>query len=75
MRRLFKRFRDEAESAEAVGEAQPDAALPGLSPEQLEEVHRIALEKARSLKLSSERAELLADSIVGELRRRGLSHG
>jgi hypothetical protein len=67
VRKLFKRFRDEDEIATAVGDAQPDTALPGLSPEQLEEVHRIAVEKARSLRLSSERAELLADSIVGEL--------
>ena len=42
-----------------------------LTDEQLHEVHRIALEKAKQLKLSADKAELLADSLVGELATHG----
>jgi hypothetical protein len=40
---------------------------PELSEEQLGRVRALALEKARLLKLSDAKAELLADSIVGGL--------
>lgn len=42
-------------------------AVPDLTDAQLEQVRAIAFEKARSLKLSDSRAELLADSLVGSL--------
>jgi hypothetical protein len=38
-----------------------------LTDEQLEQVRAFAIEKARALKLSDERATLLADSLVGSL--------
>lgn len=41
--------------------------VPELTDEQLEQVRALAFEKARSLKLSDSRAELLADSLVGSL--------
>jgi hypothetical protein len=47
--------------------AAPDEEPPELTEEQLEEVRAIALEKARQLKLAPEKAELLADSLVGSL--------
>lgn len=40
---------------------------PDLTEEQLEEVRTLALEKARQLKLAPDKAELLADSLVGSL--------
>ena len=46
------------------GEAEPVAEL---TDEQLEQVHALAIEKGRALKLSDERATLLADSLVGSL--------
>jgi hypothetical protein len=49
---------------DAEAEAEP---VPQLTDEQLEQVRALAVEKARSLKLSEERAELLADSLVGSL--------
>jgi hypothetical protein len=45
-------------------EAEP---VPELTDAQLEQVRALAFEKARSLKLSEARAELLADSLVGSL--------
>jgi hypothetical protein len=50
--------------------AEPPAAEPGppdLTEEQLEEVRALAVEKARQLKLAPDKAELLADSLVGSL--------
>lgn len=46
------------------GEEGPVAEL---TDEQLEQVRTLALEKGRALKLSEERASLLADSLVGSL--------
>jgi hypothetical protein len=45
--------------------SEPDA--PDLTEEQLEEIRALALEKARQLKLAPDKAELLADSLVGSL--------
>lgn len=52
---LFQKFRPQ------------DAKAPALTPEQLEQVRKIAIEKARQLKLSDDKAALLADSIAGSL--------
>jgi hypothetical protein len=49
------------------GEAAADEPVPELTDAQLEQVRKFAVEKARSLKLSEERAGLLADSLVGSL--------
>ena len=43
------------------------AEVPELTDEQLEEVRRLAIEKAKQLKLADDKAELLADSLVGSL--------
>jgi hypothetical protein len=48
-------------------EAAADEPVPELTDAQLEQVRKFAVEKARSLKLSEERAGLLADSLVGSL--------
>lgn len=48
-------------------EAPADEPVPELTDAQLEQVRALAVEKARSLKLSEERAALLADSLVGSL--------
>jgi hypothetical protein len=40
---------------------------PPLTPEQLAQVRRIVVNKARQLKLSDERAKTLADTVVGGL--------
>jgi hypothetical protein len=48
-------------------EEPAEEAVPELTDAQLEQVRALAVEKARSLKLSEERAELLADSLVGSL--------
>jgi hypothetical protein len=45
-------------------EAAPTAEL---TDDQLEQVRALAIEKGRALKLSDERATLLADSLVGSL--------
>jgi hypothetical protein len=55
--RVFKRGGDAAA-------APPEA---GLTEAELERVRAIALEKARQLKLAPDRADLLADAIVGGL--------
>jgi hypothetical protein len=44
-----------------------DAAVEELTDEQLEQVRALAIKKGRALKLSDERATLLADSLVGSL--------
>lgn len=62
VRRLFRRGKDPAAGASG---AQP--ATIGLNEEQLAEVRRVALEKAEQLKLARDKAELLADALVGEL--------
>lgn len=59
--RLFDRLLKRKEPAHA--QAEP----PDLTEEQLEEVRTLALEKARQLELAPEKAELLADSLVGSL--------
>jgi hypothetical protein len=46
------------------GEAEP---VEELTDEQLEQVRALAIKKGRALKLSDERATLLADSLVGSL--------
>lgn len=51
---------------DAAAEAETEA-VPELTDAQLEQVRALAFEKARSLKLSDARAELLADSLVGSL--------
>jgi hypothetical protein len=56
MRSFFKRFHT----------GKPDAAAH-LSAAQLAQVRAIAHEKARALKVSEEKATLLADAIVGSL--------
>jgi hypothetical protein len=58
--RIFKRGGDDKQEP---GEHAP----PELTDEELERVRAIALEKARQLKLAPDKAELLADSIVGGL--------
>jgi hypothetical protein len=49
----------------SAADAPPETPL--LSPEQLHEVHRVALEKAHQLQLPDATADLLADSVVGGL--------
>jgi len=66
VRALFRRGKPEEGEPEA-----PDEEPIELTDEQLHEVHRIALEKAKQLKLSADKAELLADSLVGELATHG----
>lgn len=49
-------------------EAPVAAAAPAeLTDEQLDEVRKLAIEKAKQLKLPKDKAELLADSLVGSL--------
>ena len=68
VRTLFRR----SAGGDGDGEAAALAAEPvDLTDEQLAEVHRIALEKAQQLKLSADKADLLADSLVGELATHG----
>lgn len=55
---LFRRFH------QGQGPAEP---VPALSHDQLAEVRRLAFEKARVMRLSEERANLLADAVVGSL--------
>jgi hypothetical protein len=77
--RLFRR-KDEEPAASAPSDAAApapapaDTSAPGvpdehveLTDEQLEQVREFALEKAKQLKLPDEKAELLADSLVGSL--------
>lgn len=55
--------------ARLVGKDEPEegAEPVELSDEELDRVRAVALEKARALKLSDEKATLLADSLVGSL--------
>jgi hypothetical protein len=60
VKKVFKKFRPE--------QKKEDKKTPSaLTPEQLERVREIALQKARQLKLSEARAKLLADAVVGSL--------
>lgn len=63
--RLLKRKEKPAAAAPTPAPAQPEP--PDLTEEQLEEVRTLALEKARQLKLAPDKAELLADALVGSL--------
>jgi hypothetical protein len=58
VRRLFKRGDPEAKAGEDVD---------GLSDEQLVQVRRVAIEKATALGVAPDRAEILADAMVGTL--------
>jgi hypothetical protein len=49
------------------GEAKAAEPPVELTDEQLEQVRTLAIEKGRALKLSDERATLLADALVGSL--------
>ncbi|MCP9484642.1 MAG: hypothetical protein MSC30_02170 [Gaiellaceae bacterium MAG52_C11] len=60
LNRLLRRDEKEAASPEPAG-------VPELTDEQLEQVRALALEKAKQLKLSDAKAELLAESLVGSL--------
>ena len=67
------------ESGEAIGgfvhdlfhrgeaESEPERGAPPLTREQLEEVRGIAFERARQLDLPEDRANVLADAVVGGL--------
>jgi hypothetical protein len=63
--RLLRRTKTDGEG-EAPPE-QPGGEPAPLSDEQLEQVRALAVEKATQLKLSPDRAELHADSLVGSL--------
>jgi hypothetical protein len=62
--RLLARIVGKREGGQTEPAGEP---VPELTDEQLEQVRALALEKARSLKLSETKAELLADSLVGSL--------
>ena len=68
----------QSESSNLIGEAvkswfgkfhkpEDKKAPPPLTPDQLEQVRKIALRKAKELKLSEKNTKLLADAIVGSL--------
>jgi hypothetical protein len=71
VKKLLRRGDEKKPAAEAAApapvpvEARVDAAE--LTDEQLEEVRELAIEKAKQLKLPKDKAELLADSLVGSL--------
>jgi hypothetical protein len=56
VKKMFKKFRSKEQMKPAA-----------LTAEQLAQVRKAALKKARELKLSEERAKLLADAVVGTL--------
>jgi hypothetical protein len=65
VKKIFRRGDDKADAPAA---APPDVAQAAeLTDEQLEEVRKLAIEKAKQLKLPKDKAELLADSLVGSL--------
>jgi hypothetical protein len=72
VKKLFKRGDDEKKASTPAGgepTPPPPEEPPGaeLTDEQLEEVRKLAVEKAKLLKLPKDKAELLADSLVGSL--------
>jgi hypothetical protein len=68
VRRLFKKLRRAETQATAPStHSEAQASGPTLTRQQLTHVREIALEKGRQLGLTSTRAELLADSVVGGL--------
>jgi hypothetical protein len=72
VKKLFKRGDDEKKASPPAGgepAPPPPEEPPGaeLTDEQLEEVRKLAVEKAKLLKLPKDKAELLADSLVGSL--------
>lgn len=65
VRKIFRRGDDkDAKKDEAPAVAAEPAEL---TDEQLEEVRKFAIEKAKQLKLPNDKAQLLADSLVGSL--------
>jgi hypothetical protein len=72
VKKLLRRGDDDKQPAPTAGgdstPAPPAEPPPAeLTDEQLEEVRELAIEKAKLLKLPKEKAELLADSLVGSL--------
>ena len=70
--KLLRRGDDKKEpepgsDASAAPSPAETAQPPELSDEQLEQVRQLAIEKAKQLKLPKDKAELLADSLVGSL--------
>jgi hypothetical protein len=71
----IERFTDKLLERAGGGGEEPPAGTaaatagepPELTDEQLEQVRALALEKATQLKLAPDKAELLADSLVGSL--------
>jgi hypothetical protein len=66
VKRLFKKLRPTNTETPTI-ESEAMASQPTLSRRQLTQVREIALEKGRQLGLTSSKAELLADSLVGGL--------
>jgi hypothetical protein len=66
VRRLFKKLRS-AEPDTPAPDTEAAASSAQLSAHQLAQVREIALEKGRQLGLDDNKAELLADSLVGGL--------
>jgi hypothetical protein len=64
---LFKKLRRTEVTAGESVRADTTARQPTLTRQQLAQVREIALQKARALGLTSRKAELLADSLVGGL--------
>jgi len=62
VKKIFRRGDDKKDESPAAA-----AAPAELTDEQLEEVRKLAIEKAKQLKLPKDKAELLADSLVGSL--------
>jgi hypothetical protein len=66
--KIFRRGDDkDAKKDEAPAVAAEPVEPAELTDEQLEEVRKLAIEKAQLLKLPKDKAELLADSLVGSL--------
>lgn len=62
VQRVFRWFKPSREEARP-----PKAVLQGLTPELLVKVHAIALAQAHQVNLPEDKAQLLADSMVGSL--------
>ena len=56
---MFKKFRPAVEKEKK--------SVPLLTQEQLQEIHKIAVAKARQLKLSESKAKQLADGLIGDM--------